>query len=71
LASNESDPLKLDPKMNEMMKKTEAACTPGPAHRVLDPLVGDWESSQDADGVRRPAHRDQRHREMHLAEGLD
>src|SRR5262245_51308147 len=33
---------KLDPKLEEMMKKAEAACTPGPAHQALDPLVGDW-----------------------------
>ena len=24
------------------MKKAEAACTPGPAHKALEPLVGDW-----------------------------
>jgi Protein of unknown function (DUF1579) len=45
---------KLDPKMEEMMKKAEAACTPGPAHKALEPLVGDWNAevkmwmSQDA-----------------------
>ena len=33
---------KADPKMEEMMKKMEAAGTPGPAHKALDPLVGDW-----------------------------
>jgi hypothetical protein len=33
---------KLDPKTEEMMKKAEAACTPGPAHQALEPLVGDW-----------------------------
>ena len=33
---------KADPKMEEMMKKIEAAGTPGPAHKALDPLVGDW-----------------------------
>jgi hypothetical protein len=33
---------KLDPKMEELMKKAEAACTPGPAHQALEPLVGDW-----------------------------
>src|SRR5688572_31470819 len=35
-------PEKLDPKMQEMMKKVEAAGTPGAAHKGLDPLVGDW-----------------------------
>lgn len=33
---------KLDPKMEEMMKKAEAAGTPGAAHKALEPLVGDW-----------------------------
>jgi uncharacterized protein DUF1579 len=33
---------KLDPKMQEMMKKVEAAGTPGAAHKALEPLVGDW-----------------------------
>jgi hypothetical protein len=33
---------KPDPKMEEMMKKMEAAGTPGPAHKALDSLVGDW-----------------------------
>lgn len=33
---------KADPKMEEMMKKMEAAGTPGPAHKALDSLVGDW-----------------------------
>jgi hypothetical protein len=31
------------PDMADMMKKWEAAATPGPAHQALDPLVGDWE----------------------------
>jgi hypothetical protein len=35
---------KVDPKMEEMMKKMEAAGTPGAAHKALDPLVGDWEA---------------------------
>jgi hypothetical protein len=42
LANDEESPQKLDPKMEEMMKKAEAACTPGPAHQALEPLVGDW-----------------------------
>jgi hypothetical protein len=28
----------------EMMKKAEAAATPGPAHRALDALVGSWKA---------------------------
>jgi hypothetical protein len=40
LASDKSE--KLDPKMQEMMKKVEAAGTPGAAHKALEPLVGDW-----------------------------
>ena len=35
-------PAKLDPKMQEMMKKIQEAGTPGPAHKALDPLVGEW-----------------------------
>jgi hypothetical protein len=35
---------KPDPKLEEMMKKVEAASTPGPAHQVLEPLVGDWDA---------------------------
>lgn len=30
------------PSMDEMMKKTEAAATPGTRHKALDPLVGEW-----------------------------
>jgi len=33
---------KLDPKMEEMMKKAEAAGKPGAGHKALEPLVGDW-----------------------------
>ena len=34
---------KTDPaKMAEMMKKAEAAGTPGDAHKALEPLVGEW-----------------------------
>ena len=40
LASDKAE--KLDPKMEEMMKKAEAVCTPGAAHKALEPLVGDW-----------------------------
>jgi len=42
LGNENSSSQKLDPKMQEMMKKAEAACTPGPAHKALEPLVGDW-----------------------------
>jgi hypothetical protein len=42
LAGDKSDSQKLDPKMEEMMKKAEATCTPGAAHKLLEPLVGDW-----------------------------
>jgi hypothetical protein len=41
-ASDKSASPKLDPKMEEMMKKAEAACTPGAAHKLLEPLVGEW-----------------------------
>jgi len=41
-ASDKSASQKVDPKMEEMMKKAEAARTPGPAHQALEPLVGDW-----------------------------
>ena len=40
LASENAE--KFDPAMQEMMKKAEAACTPGVAHEALEPLVGDW-----------------------------
>ena len=30
------------PDREEMMKKAEAAATPGPAHKALEPLGGDW-----------------------------
>ena len=42
LASDKSASQKLDPKMEEMMKKAEAAGRPGAAHKALEPLVGDW-----------------------------
>lgn len=31
-----------DPKMEEMMKKVEAAGAPGAAHKALAPLAGEW-----------------------------
>jgi len=33
---------KMDPQMAEMMKKAEAAGTPGAAHKALEPLIGEW-----------------------------
>jgi uncharacterized protein DUF1579 len=42
LAEGKSASEKSDPKMEEMMKKAEAAGTPGAAHKALEPLVGDW-----------------------------
>src|SRR5688572_2024744 len=42
LASEKTSSQKADPKMEEMMKKAEAAAKPGPAHKALDPLVGEW-----------------------------
>ena len=32
----------MDAQMVEMMKKMELAGTPGPQHKALDPLVGEW-----------------------------
>ncbi len=42
LAQDKPATPKLDPQMEEMMKKAETFCTPGPAHQALEPLVGDW-----------------------------
>jgi hypothetical protein len=42
LASEKSGSQKPDPKMEEMMKKVEAAGTPGAAHKALEPLIGNW-----------------------------
>lgn len=36
------DSQKIDTNMEEMMKKAEAAGTPGAAHKALEPLVGNW-----------------------------
>lgn len=33
---------KMDPKMAEMMKEAEALGAPGAAHKLLEPLVGEW-----------------------------
>ena len=37
-------------KLEELMKKAEAASTPGPAHRALEPLVGDWNAEVKVEG---------------------
>ena len=42
LALGSENTQKADPTMEEMMKKAEAACTPGSAHQALEPLVGEW-----------------------------
>src|SRR5687767_6697012 len=42
VASDKSSSQKPDPKMEEMMKKAEAAGAPGAGHKTLEPLVGDW-----------------------------
>jgi hypothetical protein len=41
-ASEDKRAQKLDPKMEEMMKKAEEAGTPGAAHKALEPLIGNW-----------------------------
>ncbi len=41
-AEDKSDSAKTDPKMEEMMKKMEAAGKPGAEHKALEPLVGEW-----------------------------
>lgn len=33
---------KMDPKVAEMMKKAETLGAPGAAHKLLEPLVGEW-----------------------------
>src|SRR5215207_815100 len=42
LALDSENTQKVDPMMEEMMKKAGAACTPGSAHQALEPLVGEW-----------------------------
>jgi Protein of unknown function (DUF1579) len=42
LAEDKSASEKADPNMEEMMKKAEAAGTPGAPHQALEPLVGNW-----------------------------
>ena len=41
-AAEKDSAQKVDPKMEEMLKKAEAISRPGPAHKALEPLVGDW-----------------------------
>jgi Protein of unknown function (DUF1579) len=43
-AEGRSIPDKSNADNEEMMKKMEAAATPGPAHKALDVLVGDWKA---------------------------
>jgi Protein of unknown function (DUF1579) len=44
LADDKSTSQKIDPKMEEMLKKAEVAGTPAAAHKALEPLVGNWEA---------------------------
>ena len=44
LADDPSAMPKPDAQMQEMMKKAEAAGTPGKEHRALDALVGEWDA---------------------------
>ena len=44
LAQDKSASQKLDPKMEEMMKKAEALGTPGADHKALEPLIGEWKA---------------------------
>ena len=37
-------PVPMDPKMLEMMKKYEAAATPGEPHKVLADIAGNWKT---------------------------
>lgn len=40
--ASEKSTSKPDAKSEEMMKKAEARSAPGPGHKLLDPLVGEW-----------------------------
>ena len=44
-AQKKSGSGKSDAEKQEMKKKMEAAGTPGPAHKALEPLVGDWKAA--------------------------
>jgi len=43
-AENKSGSGKLDAEKQEMQRKMEAAGTPGPAHKALEALVGNWKA---------------------------
>ena len=43
-SENKSGSGKSDAAQQEMMKRTEAAGTPGPAHKALDAFVGEWKA---------------------------
>ena len=43
-AGDKSGSGKSDAEKQEMLKKMEAAGTPGPAHKALDALVGNWKA---------------------------
>jgi hypothetical protein len=51
---------KPDINHDEMMKKMQAAGTPGPAHKALEPLVGNWKAEvkcwMDPDGPPSVSH---------------
>lgn len=42
ITGNNSTPANADPQMEELLKKIEAAGTPGAEHKALAPLVGKW-----------------------------
>jgi hypothetical protein len=42
LGKEKEAPEKVDPKVAEMMKKAEVLGAPGAAHKLLEPLVGEW-----------------------------
>lgn len=44
LAEDKAAAPKMDPKMEEMMKKAEVAGTPAAEHKALEPLVGNWKA---------------------------
>lgn len=52
--------LKADIDHEEMMKRMQAAGTPGPAHKALEPLVGNWKAEvkcwMDHDGPPNVSH---------------
>lgn len=42
-AEEETNSAKMDPKMEEMLKKAEELGKPSDAHKMLEPLVGEWD----------------------------